>query len=111
MGRSIRQETLLPLLWGQLSSTFSNATEVAEWETPSCSRLQQASDNGTSDGRSNLQAVLPERLLHSVSASPQMCLKPSGIEHATLEYKAAACIKGKNRTNRIRNKLIKCLRL
>ena len=28
-------------------------TEVAQWETPSCSRPQPATDNGVRDGRSN----------------------------------------------------------
>ena len=41
------------ILWGQLSTTCSNVTEVAQWAAPSCSRPQPATDNGVRDGRSN----------------------------------------------------------
>ena len=42
-------------LWGQLSTAFSNATEVAQWAAPRCSGAgpQPAADNGVRDGRSN----------------------------------------------------------
>ena len=32
---------------------FAVITEVAQWGTPSCSRLQPATDTGVRDGRSN----------------------------------------------------------
>ena len=32
-------------VWAQLSNTFSNATEVGKWATPSCSRPQPATNN------------------------------------------------------------------
>ena len=38
---------------GKLSTTCSNAIEVTQWATPSCSRPQPATDNGVRDGRSN----------------------------------------------------------
>ena len=41
------------IMWCQLSTTFSNATEVAQWGTPSCNRPQSDTDNGVRDGRSN----------------------------------------------------------
>ena len=40
-------------MWGQLSTTCSNFTEVAQWGAPSCSQPQPATDNGVRDGRSN----------------------------------------------------------
>ena len=46
-------------MWGKLSTTFSNATEVAKLGAPSCSQPQPATDNGISDGRSNWLAVTP----------------------------------------------------
>ena len=35
--------------FGQLSTTCSNASEVAEWVAPSCSGPQPATDNGERD--------------------------------------------------------------
>ena len=52
-------------LWGPMSTTCSNATEVAQWATPSCSRPQPATDNGVRDGRSNRVAVNPSPLMGS----------------------------------------------
>ena len=46
-------ESITTILWGQLSTTYSNVTEVAQWAAPSCSRPQAATDNGVRDGRSN----------------------------------------------------------
>ena len=45
--------------WGQLSTTCSNATEVAQWAVPSFNRLQSATDNGVRDGWSNWLTVTP----------------------------------------------------
>ena len=59
MSRSPLEEKLLLLLVGKILTSFSNATEVAQWATPSCSRPQRASDNGVRDGRSNLLVVTP----------------------------------------------------
>ena len=39
--------------WGQLSTTCSDATEVAQWAAPNCSRPQSASDHGVRDSSSN----------------------------------------------------------
>ena len=79
-------------MWGQLSTTCSNATEVAQWAAPSCSRLQPATDN---PARSNYpltptiqRAVSTElHVLHCASAGykSQDLLHPLGREHATLE--------------------------
>ena len=40
-------------MWGQLSTTCSNFTEVAQWRASKCSRPELALDNGIQDGRSN----------------------------------------------------------
>ena len=45
------------ILWGQLSTTCSNVTEVAQWAAPSCSWPQPATDNGVRDVRSDFLAV------------------------------------------------------
>ena len=39
-------------LLGQLSTTCSNVTQVAQWAASSCSRPQPATDNGVRHGRS-----------------------------------------------------------
>ena len=44
-------------IWGQLSTTCSNATEVALLRAHSCSRPQPATDISVRDGRSNWLAV------------------------------------------------------
>ena len=46
-------------MWGQLSTTCSNATEVTQWGAPCCSRTQAATDNGVRDGRFNRLAITP----------------------------------------------------
>ena len=54
MVRSLPQgRSYFHCLWGQLSTTCSNVTEVAQWATHSCSRPQPATDNGVRDGRFN----------------------------------------------------------
>ena len=53
MSRSPPVEKLLPQFVGQLSTNCSDATEVAQWGAPSCSRAQLAVDNGVRDFRSN----------------------------------------------------------
>ena len=58
-------------MWGQLSTTCSNATEVAQWGT-SCSRRQPATDNMAWETVDPIDwshpphswAVPPERLMH-----------------------------------------------
>ena len=59
---------------GKLSTTFSNAAEVAQWATSSCSRPPPATANSVRDGRSNwlavtptLMASTPERLMLRVN--------------------------------------------
>ena len=64
-------------LWGQLTKTFSNPTEVAKWATPCWSRPQEATENGIKDGRPNWLAITPtiyrgvspEHHLHSENVS------------------------------------------
>ena len=63
------EENRLPLLWGQISTTSCNATEVAQWASPSCSRPQPSTDNGVSDGRSNWLPVNPHP--HDFSLYPE----------------------------------------
>ena len=67
-------------------------SEVAQWETPGCSRPQPAPDNGARDGRSNWLvapppswAVPPEfHVLHRVNAAykSQDLLQQLGLVHA-----------------------------
>ena len=40
-------------LWSKLSTTCSNATDVAQRAAPSCSQPQSATNNGVRDGRFN----------------------------------------------------------
>ena len=44
-------DLLYPCLWGQLSATSSNGTEVAPWTIPCCCRPQAAMENDARDGR------------------------------------------------------------
>ena len=71
------------VLWGRLSTTCSNDTEIAQLAAPSHSRHQPVTDNGVKDGRSNWLAVTPnplqvyitephERLVHITSAALQL---------------------------------------
>ena len=62
-------------LLGELSTTSSNATEVAQWATLSCHRPQPALDNGVRDGIFNRLAVTH----HSLQSSwwPCHCLGSS----------------------------------
>ena len=46
-------------LWGQIVNYYSNATEVALWETASCFRPHAATDNVIRDGRSSRLSVTP----------------------------------------------------
>ena len=64
-------ENLLPQNVGSIIDYLSESTEAAQWGTPSCSRIQPATDHGVRDCRSNCLvsppppwAVTPERLVH-----------------------------------------------
>ena len=78
--------------WGQLLTTCSNASEVAQWSAFSFSRTQPADDNGVRDGKSDWQAVIPPTLyratLHEHHLHMQMWLQincvVSGIDPGTL---------------------------
>ena len=59
-------------MWGQLST--SCVTEVAQCETPSCSRLKSATDNGVRDGRSNWLVATPT-LMGSTPWAPRALYK------------------------------------
>ena len=61
------------------STTCSNATEVAQWATPSCSRPQPATDNGDSPKR-HLHSANRYRYGHSLDSNPQ----PSAPEATAL---------------------------
>ena len=52
-------ENLLPVSGRQLSTTCSNATDVAKRAAPSCNRLQPALDNGVSDRTKASKTVDP----------------------------------------------------
>ena len=84
-------------MWGQWSTTCtcSNATEVAQWGAPSCSRPQSATDNGVRDGSSNWLAVTPTlhravppelHVLHGVNAGykSQGLMQQTGSQHASV---------------------------
>ena len=45
------------ILWGQLSTSWSNATELSSPVSPGCRWPQLATDNGVRDGRSYLPSV------------------------------------------------------
>ena len=78
-------------LLGQLSTTFSNVTEIGQSATPSCSRSQPATNYAVKNGRSNWLAITlilfqgntPEHLFHSESASSQMSVQQPGSEPRT----------------------------
>ena len=61
-------------MWGQLSTTSSNATEVAQWGALSYSRPLPATDNGVRDGRSNWMAVTPHPTEGSTPWAPRHLL-------------------------------------
>ena len=75
MARSPHRRIYYHCLWVQLTTTCSNATEVAQWADSEWSRPQPALDNGVIDGRSNWLAVTPtldsavppERHLHGAN--------------------------------------------
>ena len=58
-------------LWCQLSTTCSNAAEVAQLATFNCSRPQKATNNSVSDGRFNLLAVNPTLMGSTKVVPPQ----------------------------------------
>ena len=72
---------------GQLSTKCSNATEVAQWGTPICSRPQPATDNGVRDGRFNW-LITPTTFMGSTPWVPHAKYKSvqpqHGINQATL---------------------------
>ena len=45
--------SILPQNVGSVINDFQLCTEAYQWETPSCSQPQPATDNGVRDGRSN----------------------------------------------------------
>ena len=65
MATSSPAENLLPVSWGQLSSSCSNATEVAQLAAPSCSRPQPAADNGVREV-DTINCPLPPSLYRAV---------------------------------------------
>ena len=75
MARSLSVENLVPRgMWGQLSTTCSNATEVTQWGALSCSLPQATTDYGVRDGRSNWpidgRSVTPHLTLGSTPWAP-----------------------------------------
>ena len=59
MARSLTVEIYYHIMWSQLSTTCSNATEVAQWKAPSWSGPKPAMDNGATDGRSDADTSPP----------------------------------------------------
>ena len=51
LARSSSRENILNCLSSQLLTTFSTATKVAQWATPSKNRRQAAAENDVKDGR------------------------------------------------------------
>ena len=66
---SAKGNLLYHCLWGQLSTTFSNATDETKWATPSCSRPQPATDNIVSQ-----YIKLTDRYPTASMAVPTHCL-------------------------------------
>ena len=71
-------------MWGQLSTTCSKNTEVAQWGTPSCNRPQPARDDGVSDGRSYLLTVTPHPIQGSTTWDPRTARCKYGPQIARL---------------------------
>ena len=59
MRKSPQRRIYYDFLLGQLLTTWSDDTEVAQWAARSCSRRQPYTDNDARDGRSNRLAVSP----------------------------------------------------
>ena len=82
-------ENLLPLSVGSiiiLSTTFSNATDVAQLATTSCNRIHPATDNDVRDGRYNSLAVTP---------TLYMAVSPERNFHMQMRATNQDCSKGK----------------
>ena len=58
----LQSKTYYHRLWGEYSTTYSDATEAAQWTAPSCNQLQSATDNVVRDGRSILIGRYPPLL-------------------------------------------------
>ena len=84
MARSFPVENLLPQIVVNLSTTCSNAVEVAQWGAPRCSRPQPATDNGVRDGRSNWLAVSSYPTQGSILCAPRMAQCKFGLQIARL---------------------------
>ena len=77
-------------LWGKLSTTFSNVTDVAQWATPSYSQPQPATDNGVRDGRSNWLTVtiIPMGSTPWAPRAQYKSVQPlPGIDHANFSMR------------------------
>ena len=70
--------------WGQLSTTCSNTTKLAQWGTPSCSCPQPATDNGVRDCKFNLLAVTPYPTHRSIPWVPRIARWKCGQQIARL---------------------------
>ena len=69
MARSLPVENLLPQNVGSIINYLQWCTEATQWEAPSCSQPQPATDNGVRDGRSNW-LVAPPTLMGSTPLAP-----------------------------------------
>ena len=87
MARSPQWSIYYHSLYGQLSTTCSNAIEVAQWVAPSCSWPQPAMDIGVRDGSSNWLAVTPNSLLHG-------CTPKGPLHGADAVYKSQVLLVG-----------------
>ena len=87
LARSLKVENLLPLFVGSIINYLQkcNATEVAQWVAPSCSRTQSATENVVRDVRSNWLAVTPHPLEGSTACYKSRARLVAGVctEHTT----------------------------
>ena len=82
-------------MWGQLSTTCCNATEVPQWGASSCSRPQPAMENGVRDCRSNWLAITPT-LQRAVSPELHLLHGANAVYKSQdlLQHEPASCVHG-----------------
>ena len=87
--RVIQRRIYYHWLWGQFSTTCSNAIEVAQWATPSCIWLQPPTDDGIRDGRSKWLANISrpsQASLLSSSCTVLISVASAGNLPCNLQY-------------------------
>ena len=83
MARSLPVENLLPQNVESIINYLQEYTEAAQWETPSSSRPQSATDNGVRHGRSSC-LVAPPTLMGSTHWATRIARCKRGLQIARL---------------------------